>query len=102
METNPLTYIYWLIIGLLTILVSAWIISEYRKKVKAEKDDFWDVQFQLNYDILTFKKTAVNKIKLRNRLDYIRKMKRADIVKVNDLEKKFIKKFSNINCHGNN
>ena len=97
METNPLTYIYWFIIGMLAIFVSAWIISEYRKKVKAEKDDFWDVQFQLNYDILTFKKTAVNKIKLRNRLDYIRKMKRADIVKVNDLEKKFINKFSNIN-----
>ena len=97
METNPLTYIYWFIIGMLAILVSAWMISEYQKKVKAEKDDFWDVQFQLNYDILTFKKTAVNKIKLRNRLDYIRKMKRADIVKVNDLEKKFINKFSNIN-----
>ena len=97
METNPLTYIYWFIIGMLAILVSAWMISEYQKKVKAEKDDFWDVQFQLNYDILAFKKTAVNKIKLRNRLDYIRKMKRADIVKVNDLEKKFINKFSNIN-----
>lgn len=97
METNPLTYIYWLIIGLLLILVSAWMISEYRKKIKAEENDFWDVQFQLNYDILAFKKTAVNKIKLRNRLDYIRKMKRADIVRVNDLEKKFIKKFSNVN-----
>jgi biotin transporter BioY len=97
METSILTYIYCLIIGMLTILIVGWLYVEYKKKVKEEENAFWDVQFQLNYDILDFKKTAVNKIKLRNRIDNIRKMKRADQIKVNDMEKKFIKKFSNIN-----